>query len=50
MSPLLRLTGAAPSLEEVFGQSPPELSLSTMSRPAASPPALDVPAVTRAQL
>ena len=50
MSPSLRLTGAAPSLEEVFGQSPPELSLFTMSRPAASPPALDVPTVTRAQL
>lgn len=50
MNPSLRLAGTAPSLEEVFGQSPPELSLFTMRRPAASPPVLDVPALVRGQL
>ncbi|HVT68448.1 MAG TPA: DUF362 domain-containing protein [Trebonia sp.] len=50
MSASLRLAGPAPSLEEVFGQSPPELSLVTMRRHAESPPALDVAAVTRGQL
>jgi hypothetical protein len=50
MSASFRLAGTAPSLEEVFGQAPPELRLFTMRRPAASPPALDVPAVVSGQL